>query len=160
MDEPIEVVQGNEFSRQLTWSDEEPKVDVKGPSQERPRVANRGGRLTISGRFSRPGKYEITITQKRTAKITVNVSQAKPWLETGVLNALAGKREPLDPPANLNRVGWRPAVAAGVSNHWQIDCCPAASASAAVANVRHPSRPASDRDAPPPGVVRLTGTGL
>jgi hypothetical protein len=100
MAEPIKVVQGNEFSEQLTWSEGEPTVDVKGPSRNSLRAANRGGRLTLTGRLSRPGKHEITIVQKRTIKITINVSQAKPLLDTPVWNLLTGKRVPLEPPAN------------------------------------------------------------
>jgi hypothetical protein len=96
----IEVVAGNEFSEQFPWGEAEPTVDVKGPSRERLRVANRGGRVTLSGRLSRPGKHEITIVQKRTIKITINVSQAKPLLETPVWNVLTGRRVPLKPPAN------------------------------------------------------------
>jgi hypothetical protein len=96
----MDVVQGNEFNEQFTWSEAEPTVEVKGPSsRDGLRAANRGGRLTLSGRLSRPGKHEITIVQKRTVKITINVSQAKPLLQTPVWNVLMGKRVPLEPPA-------------------------------------------------------------
>jgi hypothetical protein len=100
MDESMAVVQGNEFTQQFTWSEAEPTVNVQGPSRDSLKAANRGGRPTLSGRLSRPGRYQITIVQKRTVKITINVSRAKPRLETSVWNVLTGKREPMEPPEN------------------------------------------------------------
>ncbi|HTR95058.1 MAG TPA: hypothetical protein VMI73_25290 [Trebonia sp.] len=100
MNEPIEVVQGNDFSREFSWNEAEPRVQVNGPSNSGLKAVIRGGRLRLSGRLSRPGKHEITIVQQRTMKVTINVSQKKSILETPVLNVLMGKNVPLDPPAN------------------------------------------------------------
>ena len=98
MNKPKEVVEGNDFTEPLTWTEAEPTVEVKGPSQGGLKAAIRGGRPTISGRLSRPGRYEITIVQKRTAKITLTVTRAKSLLDTPVLNVLLGRRVPVDPP--------------------------------------------------------------
>jgi hypothetical protein len=99
MGEQMDVVQGNEISGQFTWSDAEPTVEVKGLSRHSLKAANRGGRPTLSGRLNRPGKYEITIVQKRTVKITIDVIPAKSVFDTTIWNVLTGKREPMDPPA-------------------------------------------------------------
>ena len=98
MGEQFEVVQGNEINRQFTWSEAEITVAAKGLSRHSLKAAERGGRPTLSGKLSRPGKYEITIVQKKTVKIIIDVSPAKSMLDTNIWNVLTGKREPLDPP--------------------------------------------------------------
>jgi hypothetical protein len=99
MGKPIEVVQGNDVSESFAWNEAEPTVEVKGPSRDRLKAVSRGGRVTLSGRLSSPGRYEITIVQTKTVKVTINVSQKKSVFQTSLWNVLSGKNEPLDPPA-------------------------------------------------------------
>jgi hypothetical protein len=107
MAEQRNVVANDQINEQFTWSEGQPTVEVKGLPRHGLKAAIRGGRATLSGKFSRPGTYEVTIVQKRTVKITFTVSQSKSVLDTTIGDLLTGKREPLDPPANpVNSPGW------------------------------------------------------
>lgn len=100
MDQPVEVVEGNDFDCQFIWKEAEPTVKVNGPSRDSLRAVIRGGHVKLSGRLSRPGRHEITIVQQRTMKVTINVTQKKSIWQTPILNVLTGKNVPLGPPAN------------------------------------------------------------
>ena len=99
MSNRIETVQGNRVSRSFSWSEAEPKVAIQGPTRGGLRAANHGSSVTLAGSLSSPGRHEITITQTRTVKVTIEVLPKKSILQTSVLNVLRGKNEPVDPTA-------------------------------------------------------------
>jgi hypothetical protein len=73
----FEAAEGRHFNVQIPASDAPATVDAQGL----PPGLKVGRNGAISGTPRKPGHYEVTIVEKRTRKITINVSKATSILD-------------------------------------------------------------------------------
>jgi hypothetical protein len=90
---PLEANQGSPFNEQIAPSDARMTVAVEGGLPPGLKATSQGSRLTISGRPTGAGSYEVMIVETRTRKITINVQPAeRKLMDTPVWDLLTGKR--------------------------------------------------------------------
>jgi hypothetical protein len=86
----IVATMGSYFNRQINVSEaQSTTVDVQTTgAPPGVRAVPRGSRVTFSGKPEREGKYEITIVERRTRKMTIEVRAARPgtWLTKPILS--------------------------------------------------------------------------
>jgi hypothetical protein len=78
------------FNKQIDVSEaQSTMVDVQAAGEPPGvRAATKGSRVTFSGKPEREGTYEVTIVERRTRKVTIDVRAARPgnWLTKPILS--------------------------------------------------------------------------
>ena len=100
MAQNIRATQGNVINENLSW-DTETTPNLTGSGTRNLKARSSGGRLSLTGRITEAGTFSVTITQTRTATVTIQMAPRKGFRDFNVQEThnhlVTGQRPEADP---------------------------------------------------------------